>query len=320
MVENNKYSADIEKNKTLGILSSRHSIVKAIVHHHSSKPFKKIGLTCKESPEARKFYLDLLRAIGFTTFLPDLIKEIITMGEAIITFEGSWGPPKFLDPSNVVISLYEGQEEHVEYYVDPEIKTMVWQTPENEKKNLLKTLDAYSIRQIEMDRPIDLSRSPNIKVMHPRRITSTNPTAPRGVSYFEPILNKLIETETLKEKIISGQMQDYPNAIKKIRDTDKLLFDYAFPKNTANLENELKYLQDIVKFMLREQIFTPAAMARNFVNSSGLILPVLEFDNIDLKNDVEYKMEIANLRAELGIDTPISAEAYAQKIRAELTR
>ena len=299
-----RYAADTQRILEIERIHSNNTLVGEILAHHSTYPFQKLSLTCKESIEARDFYLEILKSIKFSSMLPNMVGELLKIGEAFISFEGSWVPPNFLDPSCVTISVIQNQygklEEHIEFKIDQEIREMVLNTPHNERPNLLKLLDAYSIRQIELGRNIDLSRSPNVKVLHPKRLTSSNPNAPRGVPFFDPIMEKLIDAEFTKHEIANGKNANYKTAAKKLKETDQLTFGFSFDLTT--LENEFKYLQEIVKYTMIEEVFKPAAMAKNFSNEKGLILPTLHLQEIDLKSSEQFSEKINTMKAKFKID------------------
>lgn len=318
--QSKRFNANIEKNQHIQDLATNNTIVRAILDHHSEYPFRVINLTCKESVEARNFYLEILQCIGFGTLLGEIIRELLKLGEAFLVFEGNWQPPKFVSPDMATITYidngYGSSEEHIEYKVEDDFRNMVLNTPITERPNLLKLMDAYSIRQIELGRGIDLTRSPYVKVIHPRRMTATSPNAPRGVSYFDPVIERLVEAEKTKTEIIQKQTKNYQLAIKKIRDTDKLVFDYAFPQDLSFLQSEFIYLQGIIRHMLMEEVFKQAAMARNFVNENGLILPKLEFETMDLANDTALHQNIREMKQNLGLDgSSLSLEEYIKKLK-----
>jgi len=307
-------TANVKRNEAIQEIGLRNPIVREILNHHSAYPFQSIHMECKESQEAKNLYLEILQTIEFGTHLTDIVKELMKVGETIMVFEGQWGPPKFLNPTEVEVLLQKnsiGQiEEQLHYKVDPEIRDLVLNTPPQNRDSLLKIMDSYSIRQIQLGRDLNLTYSPAVKVIHTRRMTAEQPQAYRGVSYFDPIINKLIEGEVLRDNLVKGTEKDYSKAIRKIREIDKLTFEFAFPYNLKLLEAEMRYLQDIIKHMLIEEVFKPAAMKRNFFNDKGLIVPELEFQHLDLENDANLQAYMTNLRRTSGIDTQTTIEEF----------
>ena len=300
-IQNNivRYQANAAQNEFIQNISISNDIIKVILDHHSSYPFRKINLTCR-SVQARSVFLEILRTIGFSQIIGDVVREIIKVGEVILIFEGKLGVPKFLDPNDIWISAIPGDygtEEHIEYQLDEEIKRLVLTTPPSERQSLLKVLDPYSIRQIEIGRPLDLTRSPYIKAMHLKRTNESNSI--RGVSYFSPIMQKLMESEETKNGIKTNKIGDIANAVRKIKDIDRFVFEYAFPNNYKILEEEFQKLQDIIKDFLINKIFTNIASARDLVDGDGLILPVLQFENINLDTDPSYKQNVESIRENL---------------------
>lgn len=308
-----RFPTDIQKNANIEEIIKRNELIREIIDHHSAYPFQQASLTCKESLEARNFFLQILSSINFSSLVKEVSKELLKIGEAILAFEGRWKPPQILNPASITVALPGNNEEHIEYRMDDEICEMVINTPKDEQSSLLKLLDPYTIRQVELGRHVDLTRSPFIKVLHPRRRTATKPDARRGVPYFEPILAQLIEAENIKTKILNGS-QEYFSAVNKIKEAEVLAFEYSFPRDLRILEAEFKYLQDIVRYMLVEEIFKPAAMARNLANQNGIILPKLHFLEIKLADNKNFQQNIQELRTKLKIDvTPGSLNEFKKQ-------
>lgn len=306
-----RYYANPAHNEFLRKVASENHIVKAAIQTHTTYPFSKVKLSCPESSEAKKFYIDIARAINFVGLLKIMTHELMVLGEVIITFEGSWSPAKLLAPESIEISHVtagNGIREHVGFRVDEEVRTMVLSTPPGERSSLLKMMDAYSIRQIEMGAYIDLTRSPNVKVLHPRRRTTMHPDAPRGVSYLLPIFAVLKERETLMESLKKNN-----GSFARLWQLDKQIFGYLFPQNLNTLTEEYQYLQSIVLYTMANDVFTPAATAKNFYNSNGPILPTIELNQIDLANDEPYKTNVQELASKWMLDRDsINEQEYKQ--------
>lgn len=298
-----RVSVKSERVEALQRFCSSHPIVSKALTFHAKFPFEQVQMEVEENEEAKDFYLQVLKAVKFPELLRNAAQELLKTGESIFVFEQNWRPAQFLNPIHVEISLEPtgfGQvEEHVTYKPDHDVRNMVLNTPIDQRVGLLNKMDEYTLRQIELGRYVNLTRSPYMKTVHLRR-QPIDEYLVRGQSFFEPILDKLIDQENAYESLKENKSIDPATTVKKIRDIDRLVFDYCFPANSTRIDQEYSRLQHIIKEFLIDEIFKPIAMGKDYTNQMGLLIPTLEFKKIS--NDEKYISFAKKLREEARLD------------------